>query len=50
MLVKVEELKNEQKFADVKEQLNVIIRETKGKKQFKIYSAWSYIHASNIIT
>lgn len=29
--------KNEQKFADVKEQLNVIIRETKGKEQFKIY-------------
>ena len=38
MLVKVEELKNEQKFADEKEQLNVIIiRETKGKEQFKIY-------------
>ncbi|WP_257209051.1 hypothetical protein [Bacillus cereus] len=46
MLAKVEELKNEQKFADVKNQLNVIIRETKGKEQFKVY----YQNANEQIT
>ncbi|QWU47949.1 lysozyme inhibitor LprI family protein [Bacillus sp. NP247] len=46
MLAKVEELKNQQKFVDVKEQLNVIIRETKGKEQFKVY----YQNANEQIT
>ncbi|MGH0430408.1 lysozyme inhibitor LprI family protein [Bacillus hominis] len=46
MLAKVEELKNQQKFVDVKEQLNIIIRETKGKEQFKVY----YQNANEQIT
>ncbi|WP_212934555.1 lysozyme inhibitor LprI family protein [Bacillus hominis] len=46
MLAQVEELKNQQKFVDVKEQLNVIIRETKGKEQFKVY----YQNANEQIT
>ncbi|PEX92819.1 lysozyme inhibitor LprI family protein [Bacillus cereus] len=46
MLAKVGELKNQQKFVDVKEQLNVIIRETKGKEEFKVY----YQNANEQIT
>lgn len=46
MLAKVEELKKQQKFVDVKEQLNVIIREMKGKEQFKVY----YQNANEQIT
>ncbi|NWK71378.1 DUF1311 domain-containing protein [Bacillus paramycoides] len=46
MLAKVEDLKNQQKFMEVKEQLNVIIRETQGKEQFKVY----YRNANEQIT